>query len=259
MDYETVTLERLGPIAILRLNRPDKLNAISRQMSAELIGCLDELEADDNIRVIILTGAGEKAFCAGADMGQAALGEGAATSDGEMFAGGDTDWAARAAVRLAKVKKPLIGAINGYAYGGGAVFAVACDIRICSGNAAFRFVGTSYGLVVGASRLPALVGPAIAKELIFTARTVDAAEARKIGLANQVVAQSDLRDTVMEMAGRIAEQSQPSVMASKEVIDLATLDVGAARREYEWNLELRQSEEHRERFRAAAERVVKRD
>lgn len=259
MSNQQITLQRDGAVAVVTLDRPDKLNAISRRMSAELIECLDGIEADDSVRVIVLTGAGEKAFCAGADMGQAALGEGAPASDGEMFAGGDRDWAARAAVRLAKVKKPLIGAINGYAYGGGAVFAIACDIRICSDNAHFRFVGTSYGLVVGASRLPALVGPALAKELIFTARTVDADEAQKLGLANQVVPQSDLQRTVMEMAGRIAEQSQPSVLASKEVIDLATLDKDAARREYAWNLELRQSDEHRDRFRAAAERVVKRD
>ncbi len=258
MSNEEITLRRDGAVAVVTLNRPDKLNAISRQMSAELIECVDAVESDDGVRVIVLTGAGDKAFCAGADMGQAALGDGAA-SDGEMFAGGDRDWAARAAVRLAKVKKPLIGAINGYAYGGGAVFAIACDIRICSDNAAFGFVGASYGLVVGASRLPALVGPALAKELIFTARTVDAEEAQRIGLANHVVPLSSLQDVVMEMAGRIAEQSQPAVLASKEVIDLATLDKDAARREYEWNLELRQSDEHRQRFREAAERVVKRD
>jgi enoyl-CoA hydratase len=176
-----------------------------------------------------------------------------------MFAGGDRDWAARAAVRLSKVKKPLVGAINGYAYGGGAVFAIACDIRICSENAAFRFVGASYGLVVGASRLPVLVGPAIAKELIFTARTVDAEEAQRIGLANRIVPQAELLEITLDLASRIAEQSQPAVLASKEVIDLATLDIEAARREYDWNLELRQSDEHRERFRAAAERVVKTD
>ncbi len=259
MTYQEVALDKRGPIATVTLSRAEKHNAISRRMSGELIECLDALEADDDIRVIVLTGAGEKAFCAGADMAQAALGHDAPSLDGEMFAGGDRDWAAQAVVRLAKVRKPLIGAINGYAYGGGAAFAIACDIRICSENAAFRFIGASYGLVVGASRLPAIVGPAIAKELIFTARTVDAAEALRIGLANHVVPLSDLRDVVGEMARRIAEQSQTAVMASKEVIDLATLEVDAARREFDWNLELRKSDEHRQRFRAAAERVVNRD
>jgi enoyl-CoA hydratase len=259
MDYQEITLERDGAVATIALSRPEKLNAISRRMSAELIDCLDATESDDGVRVIVLTGAGDKAFCAGADMGQAALGHDAPAADGEMFAGGDRDWAARAAVRLARVRKPLIGAVNGYAYGGGAVFAITCDIRLCSDNAAFRFVGASYGLVVGASRLPAIVGPAMAKELIFTARTVDSAEALRIGLANHVVPLAELPGLAGEIAAQIAEHSPTALMASKEVIDLATLEGDAARREMEWNLELRQSEEHRERFRAAAERVVKRD
>ena len=259
MEFKEIALEKDGPVSLVTLNRPKKHNAISRVMSAELMQCLDSLESDDEVRVIVLTGAGEKAFCAGADMAQAALGHDAPSPDGEMFAGGDRDWAARAVVRLAKVRKPLIGAINGYAYGGGAVFATACDIRVCSENAAFRFVGATYGLVVGASRLPAIVGPAMAKELIFTARTVDAGEALRIGLANHMVPLAGLRDVVAEMAGRIAEQSETAVRASKEVIDLATLEPDAARREFDWNLDLRQSDEHRQRFRAAAERVVNRD
>lgn len=256
MAYEEIILQRTGAVATIALNRPEKLNAISRRMSSELIECLDSLENDEAVRVIVLTGAGERAFCAGADMGQAALGHEAPAADGEMFAGGGRDWAARAAARLARVKKPLIGAINGYAYGGGAVFAVACDIRLCSENAAFKFVGATYGLVVGASRLPAIVGPAMAKELIFTARAVDSDEALRIGLANHVVPATELPVVAAEMAVRIAEQSPTAVLASKEVIDLATLEGDAAKRELEWNLELRQSEEHKVRFRAAAERVV---
>jgi enoyl-CoA hydratase/carnithine racemase len=248
-DYEAVILERHDSVAVVRLNRPDKHNAISRQMSADLIACLDSLEEDEAIRVIVLTGAGEKAFCAGADMAQAALED----------APGDwsRDWAAQAAVRLARVRKPLIGAINGYAYGGGAVFALQCDLRICSDDAKFRFVGAVYGLVVGASRLPSLVGPAMAKELIFTARTVDAEEALRIGLANHVLPRADLEPYVLKMAAQIAEHSLPALIASKEVIDIASGFRDAAKREYEHNAELRQSEEHLSRFRAAAERVVR--
>lgn len=250
-DYESIILERRGPVAIVRLNRPEKHNAISRQMSADLIACLDALEADNAVRVIVLTGAGEKAFCAGADMAQAALEEGA--NDWAR------DWAAQAAVRLARVQKPLIGAINGYAYGGGAVFALQCDLRICSDDAKFRFVGAVYGLVVGASRLPSLVGPAMAKELIFTARTVDAEEALRIGLANHVLPRPKLEAYVMQMAEQIAGHSLPALIASKEVIDIASGFRDAARREYEHNAKLRQSEEHLSRFRAAAERVVRPD
>ncbi len=248
MTYETLILDRDGHVAVIRLNRIDKHNAINAQMSRELIECLDAVESDDEVRVVVLTGAGEKAFCAGADMGEAVT-RGAGDSGGRNNA-------AQAAYRLARVRKPLIAAVNGYAYGGGAVFAVACDIRVCSDNTRFRFVGASYGLVVGASQLPRIVGAPMAKELVFTARVVDATEALRIGLANHVVSQADLERTVMEMAAAIAANSPAAVVASKEVIDIATSNRDAAKRELEHNIELRLSTEHRDRFRAAAERVT---
>ena len=246
MAYNAIILERDGHIATIYLNRPDKHNAINAQMSGELIECLDELEADDGARVIVLTGSGEKAFCAGADMAEA------------IGTAGDSrrDAAARAAIRLLRTKRPTIAAVNGYAYGGGAVFAINCDIRVCSETAKFRFVGATYGLVVGASQLPRIVGGPVAKELIFTARVVDAEEALRIGLANSVVSLAQLEAAAAEMASAIAANSPSSVAASKEVIDLATGSAEAQRREMEHNLELRQSDDHRERFRAAAERVT---
>ena len=214
MTYNAIAIERDGSIATIRLNRPDKHNAINAEMSAELIECLDALEADDDVRVIVLTGAGEKAFCAGADMAEALAGG----TDGR----GTNDSAARAAIRLLRVKKPTIAAVNGYAYGGGAVLGIHCDIRICSDAAKFRFVGATYGLVVGASQLPRIVGAPVAKELIFTARVVDAEEAARIGLANRVVPHEDLPTVAGEMASAIAANSPTAVMASKEVIDLGT-------------------------------------
>jgi enoyl-CoA hydratase len=248
MTFEALTLDRDGALATIRLNRPDKHNAINSVMSREMIEILDALEADDDVRVIILTGAGDKAFCAGADMGEAVK----ARSDGRD----GKDFAAQAAIRLARVRKPLIAAVNGYAYGGGAVFAIACDIRIASDNARFRFVGASYGLSVGASQLPRLVGAPMAKELIFTARTVDADEAVRIGLVNHVVEQAELMHFVIEMAGKIAANSPAAILVSKEVIDIATANKDAARREMEHNVKLRQSEDHRSRFKAAADRVT---
>ncbi len=246
MTYNAILLERDGHVAAIRLNRPEKYNAINAEMSAELIECLDALEADDDVRVIVLTGAGEKAFCAGADMAEA------------VGTAGDSrrDAAARAAIRLLRVRKPTIAAVNGYAYGGGAVFAIHCDIRICSEAAKFRFVGATYGLVVGASQLPRIVGQAIAKELLFTARVVDADGALRIGLANRVVPEAELASVVGEMASAIAQNSPSAVIASKEVVDLATIIAEAGKREMEHNLALRQGEDHRERFRAAAERVI---
>src|SRR3990172_8392947 len=121
MTYEAIILERDGPIATIRLNRPDKHNAINSVMSREMIEALDTLEEDENVRVIILTGAGRKAFCAGADMSEAVQ----VQSDGRD----GKDFAAQAAIRLARVKKPVIAAVNGHTYGGGAAFAIACDIR----------------------------------------------------------------------------------------------------------------------------------
>jgi enoyl-CoA hydratase/carnithine racemase len=248
LSFETLILERPAPgVALIRLNRPDKRNAINARMSAELIECLDALEADDGVRAIVLTGAGEKSFCAGADMGESVQ---------RMAAGERGDAAAQAAVRLARVRKPVIAAVNGYAYGGGAVFAVCCDMRICSQAARFRFVGATYGLVVGASLLPRITGAPVAKDLIFTARTVGADEALRLGLANRVVSPGDLERAAIETAAAIAENDPAAVVASKEVIDLATFRPEAASRELEHNIQLRQSDEHRARFRAAARRVT---
>jgi enoyl-CoA hydratase/carnithine racemase len=248
-DFEAIILERERHIATIRLNRVEKHNAISSQMSQELIECLDALEADDDVRVIILTGAGEKSFCAGADMAESVA----------MMSGSDgrRDHAALANMRVMRVRKPLIAAVNGYAYGGGALMAICCDMRICSENARFRFVGASYGLVVGGSQLPRIVGAPMAKELIFTARTIGADEALRIGLANHVVPVGRLEEFVMHMAGEIAEHSPSAVLASKEVIDTATSTKDAAKVELKHNIELRQSEEHIERFRAATDRVTR--
>lgn len=248
MTYNAIILETDGHVANIRLNRPEKHNAINAELSGELIECLSALEADDDVRVIVLTGAGEKAFCAGADMAEAMT----AGTDGR----GTNDSAARAALRLLRVKKPTIAAVNGYAYGGGAVFAIHCDIRVCSDAAKFRFVGATYGLVVGASQLPRIVGAPFAKELIFTARVVDAEEAAQIGLANRVVPHAELSSVVREIASAIAANSPTAVMASKEVIDLGTTILEGGKREMEHNLELRQGDDHRARFREAAERVI---
>jgi enoyl-CoA hydratase len=249
VDYKRLILEQTGSVAIVRLNRPDKHNALNAQLCHELIGALDGLEADDAVNVVVLTGAGGKAFCAGADMAEA-VGH-SESNPSEVSA------PAQAVVRVLRTAKPIIAAVNGYAYGGGALLAINTDIRIASENARFRFVGASYGLVVGASQLPRIVGAPLTKELLFTARTIDAEEALRIGLINHLVPLERLEAAVSEMAQAIAANSRAAVMASKEVIDTATSSREAIRREVEANLELRQSDEHRDRFRAAAERVTR--
>ena len=244
MDYQDLILERQGAVTILRLNRPDKHNALNRRLSLELIQALDELEADDAIHVAILTGSGDRAFCAGADMAEAVSGDSAAPVT-----------PAQAVARLSRFSKPVIAAVNGYAYGGGAVLAINCDIRIASPTARFRFVGAEYGLVVGASQLPRIVGAPLAKELIFTARPVDAAEAERIGLVNRVVPAEALEGETLAMAQTIAANAASAVRASKEVIDKATDNTAAVQQELQVNRLLRQSEEHRQRFRAAADKL----
>ncbi len=246
--YESLFVEQTGAVATIRLNRPEKHNALNAQLSHELIDALDKVEADDAVNVIVLTGAGEKAFCAGADMAEA-VGAGG-TNPGYVGA------PAEAVARVLRTGKPIIAAVNGYAYGGGALLAINCDIRIASENARFRFVGASYGLVVGAFQLPRIVGAPLAKELIFTARTIDAQEALRFGLVNHLAPLEELEATVTEMALAIAANSRAAIMESKQVIDIATSNREAFRREVEANLELRQSEEHQERFRAAAMRVT---
>ena len=188
-------------VAFLRMNRTEKHNAFNRDLSLAVCEAIDGSEADDDVRVIVLTGAG-KAFCAGADMTEALA---------SMDAGGRSDVMAQAVVRVARAAKPVIGAVNGYAFGGGAALACACDIRIASERASFRFPGASYGLVVSGSQLPRIVGIPKAKELIFTARIVEAAEAERIGLVNQLVAHEALDERAWELARQIAEQSPPAV------------------------------------------------
>jgi enoyl-CoA hydratase/carnithine racemase len=245
---EVIALERNGHVATLRLMRTDKHNAFNRALSAEVMAALDELEADSGAHAVILTGS-RRAFCAGADMNEAVA---------AIEERGRNDGMAATIVRAGRFPKPLIAAVNGSAYGGGALLAIMCDIRIASDAAAFRFPGAAYGLVVGGSQLPRVVGPAYAKELLFSGRVVDATEALRIGLVNRVVAPADLERVTMELAQQIAANSPEAILATKEAVDRATEVDDGIRVEAEANAKLRGSAEHHERFRAAAERVAKR-
>ncbi|MEX1253720.1 MAG: enoyl-CoA hydratase/isomerase family protein [Dehalococcoidia bacterium] len=233
-------------VEFVRLNRPEKRNAFNRELSLGVVALFDELEADDNVRVVVLTGV-DGAFSAGADMTEALAG---------VESGSRGDQAAQAIGRVARFAKPLIGAVNGYAFGGGAVLALACDLRLASDRASFRFPGASYGLVVGGSQLPRIVGPAKAKELIFTARVVEADEAERIGLVNRVVPHDELEGSAWELALQVATQSPSAVRWSKAVIDASTIVEKGIEQEIEANRALRGSDDHVARFRAATERVA---
>ena len=243
-----VSYELRDAVAVLRVQREDKRNAFNRELSLAFMEAVDAAEADGDVRVLVLTGSGE-GFCAGADMSEALE---------TMDVGGRGDPMAQAVVRVAAFSKPVIAAVNGYAFGGGAMLAIVCDLRIASERASFRFPGANYGLVVGGSQLPRIVGAPKAKELIFTARVVEAGEAERIGLVNRMVPHDELDAAVWELARQIAAQSPDAVRWSKAVIDAATTVEKGADLELEANRKLRGSSDHISRFREATDRVAKR-
>jgi enoyl-CoA hydratase/carnithine racemase len=246
---ETVVVGREGSVGVITLNRPEKRNAMNRQMGRAFVEALDQLDSDERIRCVVIIGAGDRAFCAGADMAER-METGPAS--------GGQDGMAAAFRRLGRCATPVLAAVNGFAYGGGAVLAAMCDLRIASHTARFRFPGADYGLVVGGSWLPRLIGSPIAKELIFTARPFDAREALRIGFINRIEIASEVLDATIALAYQIAEKDPAALAESKAVIDLATFSEAALARETEANQALRASETHHRRFREATERVTSR-
>jgi 2-(1,2-epoxy-1,2-dihydrophenyl)acetyl-CoA isomerase len=211
MAYEFIISERLDGIALITLNRPEKLNALSFSLMEEVEDALSGYEADDDIKAVILTGAGERAFSAGADIH-------------EMADLSSEELAKRGAIRgriswhIASYSKPLIGAINGLAYGGAALLSSSLDLRIGCEKTQFRFLAASYGRVNSTWSLPALVGLPKAKELLYTGRVVAADEALRIGLLNQVVPAAKLREAAVEMGQMIVKNDARMVQGIKRLL-----------------------------------------
>jgi enoyl-CoA hydratase len=247
---DLVLVERRGAVGLVTLNRPEKLNALNRELVKQLGQAVAELDADESIGAIVLTGAGDRAFSAGGDMREQVerLDQGGAAPPAAP--------SASSAVRACT--KPVLAAIRGYCYGGGAVLAIACDIRIGGEDARFKFHGASYGLAPGGASLPRIVGEAKAKELLFTCDEVPAQEAFRIGLLNQLVPSADVLDVAMAMASRIAANSPRAVRVLKETIDLALPIDEALAHEEAATRQLRGSPDQAARFRQAAARVVDR-
>ncbi len=218
MDY--VKLERGDDgVAVLTIDRQEKLNALDPQVVEEIGQSLLELESEGP-RVIIVTGAGEKSFVAGADIAAMSTMD---PLEAKRFA--EIGHAAMAL--LDKSPIPTIAAVNGFALGGGCEIAIACDIRIAAENALFGFPEVGLGILPGmggTQRLPRLVGPAIAKELIFTGRRIKAEEARMIGLVNHIVPQGEALKAAKEMAAEIAANGPVAVRHAKAAANRA-LDV----------------------------------
>src|SRR3989441_10160293 len=211
--YETILVERRGRVAIITINRPEKRNALNIQTRAEGAAVLDELRADDSIRVVVITGAGDKAFIAGADIAEFA--ERTAISQREVMLQRSLFNA------VDGFPKPIIAMINGYCLGGGCEVALACDIRIASEKASLGQPEINLGIIPGGGgtqRLTRLVGEGKAMEMILTGEIIDAQTAFAIGLANHVVPADQLETKTMEIANRIAEKSPIALRLAKEAI-----------------------------------------
>lgn len=239
--------ERREGVLLLTLNRPERHHALNAALGEAIADAFERAEADPGVAVIIVTGSGDKAFCAGADMLEAS---------GVEPSGGRLRGAGGAIVAASKASVPVIAAINGYCFGGGARLAISCDIRLASTTASFRLPGSEYGLVVAAATLPRLVGAARAKELIFTARQFSAGEAFEYGLVNTLYPPEELLPAAWKMAAEIARHSREAVREAKRVIDVATLSGEAVGMEDAANRRLRGSPEQVDRFRDATRRVT---
>ena len=245
-----VLIEHDDALGILRLNRPEKRNAVNEQMSAEALDALNAFEADDAIRCIVVTGSGQQSFCAGQDMGEAS---GRVEKSSEVRGGG----ASGLARRLSECEKPVIAAINGFCYGGGLSIALSCDFRLAADHATFRLPGASYGLVVAATLLTSAVGPAMAKDLTFTARTFDAAEALRIGLVNRLFSGEELEPSVRDYARQIVANSPLAIRHAKRVINAAAISAAGLEEEALANRVLRGGDDNVTRFNEATDRILR--
>jgi len=213
-EQDRLLSEVRDTIAWITFNNPERHNAMSQEMWDGAAAFLDQYAADPGVRAIVLTGAGDRAFVAGADISkfesQRASEEARASYD-RSVAGFHTS--------LLKVAKPTIARVNGYCIGGGLAIAISCDIRICSEKSTFGVPAAKLGIgykFKGIRELERLVGPAFTAEIFYTARQFDAEEARIMGLVNRVVPEAELDDAVGDLVGRIARNAPLSIKAVKE-------------------------------------------
>jgi len=215
MGYEFIATEVRGRVALITLNRPKQLNALSPELMQELGAALYGFDADDGVGAILITG-NDKAFAAGADIG--------AMKDFDFQHAYRTNYITRDWEHIRNVRKPVIAAVAGYALGGGCELAMMCDIIIAAESAKFGQPEINLGVLPGSGgtqRLPRAVGKAKAMDLCLTARMMDAAEAERAGLVSRVVPNDRLMEEAIAVAGKIASYSLPATMMVKEAINRA--------------------------------------
>ena len=214
-DYQTLQVEIADGVALIRLNRPEALNALNSQLMAELSTCVEALDSDDAVGCLVLTGSA-KAFAAGAD-----IKEMASKTYAEMFR---ENFFAESSERIVRSRKPIIAAVAGYALGGGCELAMICDFIIAADTAKFGQPEINLGVmpgIGGTQRLTRLVGKSKAMDLMLTGRMMDAAEAERSGLVSRVVPAEALIEEAMTAARKIASQSPLAVVMNKELVDTA--------------------------------------
>ena len=210
-----VLLEKKGNIAVATINRPKALNALNSQVLEDLNELVDLVSADEEIRALVLTGSGEKAFVAGADIGEMST---LTKSGGEAFGKKGND----VFRKLETMPIPTIAAVNGFALGGGCELSMSCDIRLCADTAVFGQPETGLGITPGfggTQRLARLVSPGMAKQLIYSAKNIKADEALRIGLVNAVYPQEELMENALKLANKIAKNAPIAVRNCKKAIN----------------------------------------
>ncbi|MCJ7429695.1 enoyl-CoA hydratase-related protein [Candidatus Bathyarchaeota archaeon] len=215
MDFKFIVYEKSEGIATITLNRPEALNAFSKEVVSEVLQALEDIRSDESVRVVILTGAGEKAFSAGADI-KAMIGMNASKAR-ELSLMGE-----KLCLALENLEKPVIAALNGYALGGGLEVAMSCDLRIASENSRMGQTEINIGLIPGwggTQRLTRLVGRTKAKEMVFTGKMIDAKTAEQLGIVNMVVPADKFREAVRQFALELASKAPVAIKVAKALID----------------------------------------
>lgn len=226
-DFETIHIEKRGKVAILAINRPDKLNALNSRVHSEGVAALESFRTDDDVRVVVITGAGDRSFIAGADIsefeGRTPVTQRAVFQEKTLFNSVDT------------FPKPVIAMINGFCLGGGNELALACDLRVCSPNAKFSQPEINLGIMPGGGgtqRLARLIGEGRAMEIMLTGDMIDAETAHRFGMVNHIYPAEELEAKTLELASKIAEKAPIALQLCKEAVKFASrsnLDEGLRR------------------------------